>query len=345
MIKLKKNDALYQQIANYFEREIVEGRLRAGDRIPATVALARQFEVNADTIQQSLKLLMEQGLVDRKPGRGTYVRRGVNNKAIGIIFGKEIYTDPDVMFFSVFLESLHKIFNANGWDCKLFASSEFAGYDKPFYDMKSAVEAGEIRAVVEFCSNDFARSWLDKSCPVPVPKNSLMVDYCDFTFRGLSYLYDKGCRKPLVLAYEIEDNHLTSAEGVKKFCRDYGFPNEDVIITYCSSHAQPGYDVIKDYFSGNCRPDGVLVANDSAFRGALYALLEMGIKIPDQVKIITYANKGINIFCHLPLTKLEVDPDTFARQTYDDVIARLKGEKTKVKPVVAKLVPGKSCGE
>ena len=156
MIKLKKSDALYQQIATYFEREIVEGRLKAGDRIPATVALARQFEVNADTIQQSLKILMEQGLVDRKPGRGTYVRRGVNTKSIGIIFGKEIYTDPDVMFFSIYLESLHKVLNANGWDCKLYASSEFAGYDKPFYDMKAAIESGEIRAVVEFCSNTFA---------------------------------------------------------------------------------------------------------------------------------------------------------------------------------------------
>jgi hypothetical protein len=39
-----------------------------------------------------------------------------------------------------------------------------------------------------------------------------------------------------------------------------------------------------------CRPDDLLVANDGAFRGALYALLELGVKIPDAIKLVVYAN-------------------------------------------------------
>ncbi len=344
-ISLEKPNALYLQIAAYFEREIVSGKLLPGDKIPATTILAKQFKVNADTVQQSLKLLMSRGLIDRKPGRGTYVRHGVNTKTVGIIFGKEIYTNPDVMFFSLFLESLNRIFPANGWDCKLFSSSEFASYDKAFYELKSAIESGEVRAVIEFCSNDFIRDWLDNECPVPVCVNYLEVDFCDFTYKGLSHLYKQGCRRPLVLSHEFRGNNVDYNEGVNKFCSEYGLPRENITIAGCGSHAQTGYGRIKEFFNGNNNPDGILTANDSAFRGVLYALLEQGIKFPEEVKIITYANKGIDIFCHVPLTKLEVDPDLFGQHTYEQLMSMLNDREVCTKLVTAELVPGKSCGE
>jgi DNA-binding LacI/PurR family transcriptional regulator len=345
MIQLKKTNALYQQIASYFENEIVEGRLQSGDRIPATTRLAAKFQVNSDTIQQSLKLLVSRGLVERAPGRGTFVRRGVSSKTIGIVFGKEIYTDPDVMFFSVFLDCLTRTFETKGWNCKLFSTSEFASYDKAFYDLKASVESGEVRAVIEFCSSALIQDWLENECPAPVNQNSLTTDFADFTCSGLTYLHDCGCKNLAVLAYEFNDTLDEYQEGVRRFCQARGISESEVRLSGCGSHARDGYREIKKMFCADGRPDGLLTANDGAFRGALYALLELGVRIPDEIKLVTYANKGVEIFCHLPLTKLEVDPDDFARQTYNGLIARIEGRKSVSKPVKATLVPGKSCGE
>jgi DNA-binding LacI/PurR family transcriptional regulator len=345
MIKFQKSTALYQQIASYFENEIVEGRLLQGDRIPATTKLSRQFGVNSDTIQQSLTLLASRGLVERAPGRGTFVRRGVNSMTVGIVFGKEIYTDPDVMFFSVFLDCLTRTFETKGWNCKLFSTSEFASYDKAFYELKTSVESGEVRAVVEFCSNTLIRDWLKNECPAPVNRTSLAIDFADFTYSGLTYLYECGCRNPAVLAYEVNDNLGEYRKGVRRFCQAHGLPETSVALSACGSHAREGYAQIRKLFNQDVRPDGFLAANDGAFRGALYALLELGVNIPDDMKLVTYANKGVEIFCHLPLTKLEVDPDQFAFQNYERLIARIDGRTSLFDPVKATLVAGKTCGE
>lgn len=345
MIQLKKTDALYQQIVAYFEREIVEGRLTPGEKIPSTTNLAKEFNVNADTIQQSLKLLMSRGLVDRKPGRGTYVRRGINSKTIGIVIGKEIYTNPDIMFYNVFLDRLTKLLEEKGWNIKLFSTSEFAGYDKAFYDLKSNVESGEIKAVVEFCSNELVRNWMKKECPAPYPQSPFSVDFEDFTYSGLNYLYQQDCRKIVILAYAPEKNLNTYKNAVHDFCSKKEIFEHDIKIISTSSHAKDGYKAIKNLFKQSSCPDGLLVANDAVFRGALYALLELGIKIPDDIKVITHANKGVDIFCHIPLTKLEIDPDCFVQQVYDELLARINGEKYKSFPIKATLVPGKSCGE
>lgn len=345
MITLEKNNSLYQQIASFYEREIAEGRLKPGDRIPPTVQLAKQLKVNPDTIQQSLKLLMTRGLLERVPGRGTFIRKGINNRTIGIIFGKEIYTNPDVMFFSIFLDSLTKVFAQNGWDCKLFSSSEFATYDKAFYDFKSAVESGELRAVVEFCSNDLIRDWIENECQVPHCQNSPVVDFVDFTQVGLNYLYERGCRNIAFLPYDFDFDVVDYRKIADEFCASRGMSEQQVSIFPCGSHAREGYNAAQEVLQKNRRTDGLLAANDGAFRGVLYALLEQGIKIPQDIKLITYANKDIDIFCHLPLTKLEVNPDCFAEQTYMEIMARLNGEKVVYTPIKVKLVPGKSCGE
>lgn len=345
MIQLKKSVALYQQIANYFEKEIVEGRLIAGDRIPATTELAHKFQVNSDTIQQSLKLLMSRGLVERAPGRGTYVRHGVSSKTVGIIFGKEIYTNPDRMFFSLYLDDLTKYLEEKGWSFKLFSTSEFAGYDKAFYDLKSSVDSGEIRVVVEFCSNDLVRNWIKKECPVPFSQHLFTVDFDDFTKKGLNYLYESGCRKITLLAHEVDNNKGMYQQTVKDFCSEKNIPEKDVEIILTNSHTVDGYQAIKNLYQHGSNPDGLLVANDGVFRGALYALLEHGIKIPEEIKLITYANKGIDIFCHITLTKLEVNPKDFVEQVYGEILAKINGEKLNVLPIKATLVSGKSCGE
>jgi DNA-binding LacI/PurR family transcriptional regulator len=91
--------------------------------------------------------------------------------------------------------------------------------------------------------------------------------------------------------------------------------------------------------------DGVLVTNDAVCRGVLYGILEKGLKIPEDIAVISHSNKGVNIFCHVPLTKLEVCPRDFAEKSVDSLIAKIKGEEYEEKKVLPRLVPGLSCGE
>lgn len=66
--------ALWKQIAERIEAEIVEGRLGPGARLPTEAELAERFGVNRHTLRRALATLTDQGLVEATPGRGTFVR-------------------------------------------------------------------------------------------------------------------------------------------------------------------------------------------------------------------------------------------------------------------------------
>ena len=105
-MNLKKNDAYYRQIATYFETEIRSGGMLPGERLPATNALARQFQVTPDTIQQSLSILAGKGLITRTRRKGTFVRALYKGNTIGIVFSQCIFQRHELAFFTDFLSEL-----------------------------------------------------------------------------------------------------------------------------------------------------------------------------------------------------------------------------------------------
>lgn len=64
---------LYQQIAAAVRRAIRDGELAAGDRLPPGRDLAEALDVNLDTVQRAYRLLVDDGLVVSRVGRGTRV--------------------------------------------------------------------------------------------------------------------------------------------------------------------------------------------------------------------------------------------------------------------------------
>ena len=66
---------VYIQIHNKIKKEIEANRWAIGERIPAERALAVQFGVSRMTLRQAIQTLVEEGILERKVGSGTYVAR------------------------------------------------------------------------------------------------------------------------------------------------------------------------------------------------------------------------------------------------------------------------------
>lgn len=66
---------MYRQAANYFRQRIQRGELTEGDRIPSEVQLCELLGISRITVRQALSELEGDGLLERIPGKGTYVQR------------------------------------------------------------------------------------------------------------------------------------------------------------------------------------------------------------------------------------------------------------------------------
>jgi GntR family uxuAB operon transcriptional repressor len=62
------------EIAGLIRREIDQGRLSPRDRLPAERRMAERYAVARGTVRLALSALAEEGLVEIRPGSGTYVR-------------------------------------------------------------------------------------------------------------------------------------------------------------------------------------------------------------------------------------------------------------------------------
>ena len=66
---------LYQQLKEFLNEKIDSGEWQPGHRLPTEVQLSSEFGVSRVTVRQAMELLVRQGLVERKQGRGTFVGR------------------------------------------------------------------------------------------------------------------------------------------------------------------------------------------------------------------------------------------------------------------------------
>ncbi|WP_291717472.1 phosphonate metabolism transcriptional regulator PhnF [Magnetospirillum sp. 64-120] len=69
--------ALWRQIAETVERDIIAGKVAPGHKLPTEHELATQFDVNRHTVRRAIAALAEKGLVRIEQGRGTFVQESV----------------------------------------------------------------------------------------------------------------------------------------------------------------------------------------------------------------------------------------------------------------------------
>ncbi|MCC5860779.1 MAG: GntR family transcriptional regulator [Gammaproteobacteria bacterium] len=70
-----RREPRYREVADTLIGEISAGQFAVGDRLPGELELTRRFGVSRHTVREALRLLEQHGMVGRRPGVGTVVRK------------------------------------------------------------------------------------------------------------------------------------------------------------------------------------------------------------------------------------------------------------------------------
>jgi GntR family transcriptional regulator len=66
-------DPVYRQIAEDLRQRIESGEFGRGDKLPTEIELREHYEASRNTVRDAVKSLITRGLIETRPGQGTYV--------------------------------------------------------------------------------------------------------------------------------------------------------------------------------------------------------------------------------------------------------------------------------
>jgi len=108
---------------------------------------------------------------------------------------------------------------------------------------------------------------------------------------------------------------------------------------------QSGYELMKKALEDKNNITAYIVANDSMAIGAYRAISEAGLKIPEDISIISYNDNITSQFIVPPLTTVKIHMEFMGETAVDLIIEKLKDEREIAKKIVipTKLIKRESC--
>lgn len=126
---------------------------------------------------------------------------------------------------------------------------------------------------------------------------------------------------------------------------EYNLFNPAYVYMGCRISYEEGYNVMRQVLSAPHLPTAFLIANDTMATGALRALHEANINVPDQISIIGFNDLVTSKYLTPPLTTIRVHINFMALTAIDLLKERIEKERKIPKKVLvpSELVIRKSC--
>jgi DNA-binding LacI/PurR family transcriptional regulator len=311
---------LYQQLADLLKQQIQAGAYLPGSRLESEPEIAARYEVARGTVRQALDLLVEQGLLDRIQGKGTFIttagestcinRVGVvvpylnDNLTVGILRGIEnvlrahefslIYS-PSEGDLDVEKEQIQRLVREQV--CGLILMPVSSSNEATVI---SQVLPPEVQVVV-----------IDRVVPGWVT-NSVFVDNNGGAMTIVRHLLEQGFKR---IACVSESGYVSAVaervRGYEEAMRLAGLlPLAAIPLEWHHSHwdgsppifAEEQMRPIEQFIRSSSEPAALFCVNDFIASGVMKHLLQRGFCIPQNVALAGFDDIPLAQYLPVPLT-------------------------------------------
>jgi LacI family transcriptional regulator len=131
-------------------------------------------------------------------------------------------------------------------------------------------------------------------------------------FLATSHLIEQGCKHIAHLRGPEVSTAIGRLEGYKQaLSSNHLIPLTGHIVPIGSSgdHLgdRGGYEATKTLLANKIRPDGIFCFNDPVALGSMRAILDAGLRIPEDIAVVGCGNLSYSDFLRIPLTSIDQD--------------------------------------
>jgi GntR family transcriptional regulator of arabinose operon len=354
----------YRDILEKIQEEINAGRYKPGQRLPSETELVRRYGASRMTVFRAMHELQAMGLVVRRVGSGTFVAQ--NSKSEGHVFGLLIPELGQTEIFEVIckgmMESQEAVRHSLLWGNSASKENEKEQVAEQLCQHYiSQKVSGVFFAPVEFSAGRFRANHkiveaLDKAgipvvlldrCLEPYPRRSrydlVGIDNRRTAYQATEHLVQAGAKR---IGFIARPNSAVTVDA-----RIAGFREAIQTLTHApvgdAVHLGDASDqkfimaiLKKD------RPDAFLCANDFTAGKLMQNLLSIGVRIPEDIRIVGIDDVKYAGFLPVPLSTQHQPCRDIGRIALGVMLSRISAPDLPARDVLlgCKMVVRQSCG-
>lgn len=350
----------YRAIYEALLAEIQTGVYKPGERLPSEAALCERFGASRITVAKAFQSLQQEGLVRRRPGSGSYVEKaaGPATRQFGLLIPDLGTTDIFEPICQGLMSSPTAGANSLAWGSATGREAAAEMMERLCRQYIAQRVAGVFFAPTEFSGHETNRRIAQMLEQAKMPVVLLDRDFETYPCRSNFDFVGIDNRR----AGYIQALHLVKA-GAKRivFAMRPGSANtvearaagyREAMFVHCNGYQGTvvGGDFedtgfVQDFMKRE-QPDGIVCANDVTAARLMRTLLQLGYKVPDDVRMIGLDDVGYARFLPTPLTTLRQDCAEIGIVAMGVMLDRIERPDHPVVDVRVKteLVIRESCG-
>jgi len=159
------------------------------------------------------------------------------------------------------------------------------------------------------------------------PVDHVAMPNLDASRAATRHLIERGCRRIAMLCGEVDEVDTSSLRltGYRQALQEAGLPSDPALVQQVGRFGmREGVDRAREMAESGLDFDGVFCVTDSLAMGVLRGLADVGIRVPDQVKVIGFDNVTESEFFIPSLSTVDPDHDGMAERAVDLLISRIE---------------------
>ncbi len=295
----------------------------AKSRQPTLKDIASALKVSVSTVSRALRDSHEIGPETKK--RIIDLARAMdylpNPLALGLLKNKSFTVGvvvPKIGYYynSLAISGIEETLERHGYSVMICQSNETQEQEVLHVKNLVASRVDGIIASLSEKTNDISHFIYAQSKGIPViffdrvPEytnaSKIMVDNENAALTAVEHLIESGKRK---IAYIAGPENLRISniryEGYKKALCKHEIPVNKNLLIYCEFNETMGYDSCKSMINRGLDFDGIFAVNDRTAAGALTALRQYNIKVPEEVAVIGFNDESYDIFLEPTLSTIK----------------------------------------
>ena len=358
-----KRVPLHRTIYETLRSSIQRGEYTTGDRLPSEAVLCKQFDASRITVAKAILSLQQDGLVTRRPGSGSYVQ--LPEQATSYQFGLLIPELGSTEIFEPICQGIMRAPQAKShsliWGhtsqnddareeaalslCRQFIDQKVSGVFFAPLEYTDSKDVVNHQIVAELRRASIPIVLLDR-CYYRYPMRSNLdrvgIDNHRASFVVTQHLWNQGARRIAFVARKRSASTMVERlSGYQFALRDCGseFPGTAVY----GDVANP--DFVREMLETQ-DPDGLVCGNDLTAARLMRTLIGLGVRVPEQVRLVSFDDVSYAKFLPVPLTTIHQDCPQIGQRAMEIMLNRIQEpQRGGVDTLVPfELVVRESCG-